>query len=143
MSVKFEPIPRDTLPKDLQKYPDLLAREVYSYRVVSRGPARIFHQEYEDHLRAKLGNKKVAFSLHDIILFLAATAGSGVIQNLSYDALKALVSRIRKPKREFTGGKAKFELVVSRRSYNRLRKEKHPDSSPGFSPALKSRGNLS
>jgi hypothetical protein len=33
----------DKFPKDLQYYPGLLASELYSYRVISRGPAKFFN----------------------------------------------------------------------------------------------------
>src|SRR4051812_14640366 len=98
-------------PKGLRKLPELAAREIYNYRVVGRGLPRIFYKEYEDKARQRRmhmprGTGRHARSPHfalkvsDVVLFLAATAGMGILQNFSYDALKWLVKKIRKPKEE-------------------------------------------
>lgn len=123
--LELEPIPRDLLPKALRGFPDLVAMEMYAYRAVGRRPARIFYKEYEDSLRAKTG-RDTRFRVSDLVLFLAGVAGTGIIQNLAYDVLKILVKKIRRPKREFPTGEVRFEAVISRRTYNRVRRENHP-----------------
>jgi hypothetical protein len=124
--LELEPIPTNSLPRDLRDLPAPFAMEMYAYRAVGRGPARVFYREYEDSLRAKLG-KKAHFRVHDLVLYIASVAGAGIIQNLAYDALKALVRKIRRPKQELGGSGFRFEAVVSRRKYNRVRRERHPD----------------
>lgn len=123
--LELEPIPRDLLPKALRGFPDLVAMEMYAYRAVGRRPARIFYKEYEDSLRAKAG-RKTRFRVSDLVLFLAGVAGTGIIQNLAYDVLKILVKKIRRPKSEFPSSEVRFEAVISRRTYNRVRRENHP-----------------
>jgi hypothetical protein len=146
MAIRFEPMPREKLPKSLRGYPDLLASEEYRYRLVSKGLARHLYLDYEDSLRAKTDrdgtvlasvSMKVArkrgavqFALVPVAIFICATAASGIIGNLSYDALKAAVRRIRKPKREFPDKKITFESVISEKTYRRHRLEAHPNSLP-------------
>lgn len=98
-----------------------LAHHMYLYESVRHGPARIFHNIYERRERRKLGGH-VAFHFADIVFFCAAAAASGVIGNLTYDALKKLIARIRNPKRELIPGGA-FEHIVQRRTYNEVRTE--------------------
>jgi hypothetical protein len=125
--LEFEPIPREALPKDLRHFPDIWAMETYAYRSVRRGPARIFYKDYEDSRRAEMGKQHVAFRVHDIVLFFATAAGSGVIGNLAYAALVSIINRIRRPRKEVGGDNLRLEAVVSRQSYNRLRRKYHPD----------------
>jgi hypothetical protein len=124
--LEFEPIPRDLLPKSLREFPDFVAMESYAYRAVGRGPARIFYEEYEDALRGGRGNKRVAFRVSDIVLFFASAAASGVIGNLAYAAVMTAVRKVRRPKKEFENGAVSFDAVVSRKTYNSARREKHP-----------------
>ena len=42
-------------PKDLRGYPEEYACEIYIYRVVGRGVARVFYKEIEDREKAKEG----------------------------------------------------------------------------------------
>jgi hypothetical protein len=107
-------MPREHFPKKLQIYPDQIASELYRYRVVGRGPARIFYQEYEDKLRANHGRKRVAFCLPGIINFFATVAAQGIIGNFAWAAVCKLASRIRLPKRELFPVKLQFEVVISR-----------------------------
>jgi hypothetical protein len=99
--IKFEGMPMSSFPKDLQKFPDFVASELYNYRVVSRGPARVFNLEYENSLRAaRGGHKTVAFHVHDVALFFAKAAAEGVVGNLAYAALVKAVSALRRPRKE-------------------------------------------
>ena len=136
--IKFEPMPKNALPKDLQEYPDVVANELYKYRTISRGPARVFNIEFENTLRASSGTKNVAFHLHDAALYFAKAAGEGVIGNLAYAALVKAISSIRRPRREFPRAELRFEAVISRRSYTRQREKHHPETAPirKVSPAL-------
>lgn len=104
--------------------------EFYKYRAVRRGPARLFYRAHEDSLRAKLGHRKVAFCLHDVVFFFAKAAAEGVIGNLAFAAILKLVKVVRKPKQELVPSDTQFEAVVSRRNYNRLRQERHPEGGP-------------
>ena len=129
----LQSIPRNKLPKDLQKYPDLLASEMYRYRVVSRGVARRMTLEYEESLRIKYhgaDHGHVAFALAPVVLFILSSATSGVIGNLAYGALKDAVKRIRRPKQEFPFKQISFESVISEDTYRRYRLEEHPGSRP-------------
>lgn len=130
MSKTIEPLPMQAYPKSLRYLPPVVAHELYRYRVVGRGPARVFYQEYEESLRAKHGGGRVAFSVSDIVLYFANAAAAGVIGNIAYNALMRAVTRLRKPKQELVGGSRKFELVISRRTYERLRKDKHQQGKP-------------
>jgi hypothetical protein len=146
MAIRFEPMPREKLPKSLREYPDLFANEMYRYRLVSKGLARRLYLDYEESLRAKtdtdgavlasvsmkMGRKggAVQFALAPVAMFFCASVASGIIGNLSYDALKAAVRRIRKPKREFPPNKITFESVISEKTYRRHRLEAHPNSLP-------------
>jgi hypothetical protein len=126
--IRLEPIPRQIVPKKLREMHDLVVQELYSYSVVSRGAARVFCEEYEERLRSKLKSPGAKFHLHNIVLFMAKTAGTGVISNLAYAALVRLVAAVRKPKQEFPPNKYRFEAVISRTTYNRLRRERHPET---------------
>ena len=137
-----EPMPRDHFPKALQIFPDPVASELYRYRVVGRGPARIFCQEYEDKLRANYWTKRVAFCLPGIIHFFAAVAAQGIIGNFAWAAVCKLASRIRLPKREFFPVKLQFEIVISRTTYNGLRRKRHPDIRPSQAIAPKAESKL-
>jgi hypothetical protein len=119
-------IPR--FPKDLRVYPETFARELYVYRVVGRGIPHVFYKEFEDRERAKeeVHGGEVEFRFHDLIMFFAAAAASGVIGNLTYDAIRKAIEGIRKPQREVASKGIRFESVVSRKTYNRLRRERNP-----------------
>ncbi len=125
--LELEPIAKAPFPEDLRRFPDVGAMEMYAYRAVRRGPARIFYKEYEDSLRAKIGKERAAFRVHDVVLFFAKAAADGIIGNLAYAALSAIINRIRRPRKEIGGKQARFEAVVSRRTYNRIRRENHPE----------------
>ena len=121
-------MPRSSLPKDLRKFPNVVARELYNYRAISRGPAHVFYKEYEDSLRAGIGKEHVAFRLHDVVLFLAKAAAEGIVGNCAYSVLVRAINAIRRPKRELGGSRTRFETVVSRRTYNRVRREHRPST---------------
>jgi hypothetical protein len=127
---KLEPMLKLAFPKDLRDLPDAVASEIYRYRVVGRGPARVFYKEYEDSLRARLGEKEVAFRLHDLIFFFAKAAAEGVVGNLAFSVLAKAINALRKPKQELGGNELRFEAEVSRRTYNHVRREHHPDAKP-------------
>ena len=77
-----------------------------------------------------MGKQHVAFRVHDVVLFFATAAGAGVIGNLAYAALVGIVNRIRRPRREIGGEQLQLEAVVSRRAYNRVRRQNHPNTKP-------------
>jgi hypothetical protein len=124
--LKIEPFPRQSLPKHLQQYPELLASELYTYRVLRRGPARAFYRELEAKMKAKEGTDNVAFRFHDVVLWLLSAAGQGVIGNLAFAVLLEAIRKVRQPKQEIGASKIRLEGVVSRRTYNRIRRERHP-----------------
>ena len=123
--LRLKPIPKHAFPKDLRTLPDLAARELYRYRAVERGLAHVFYMEYEDSLRAKRG-KHVRFSVPDVVNFFAKAAAQGVVGNLAFFILARAITALRKPKQEVMGQGFRFETVVSRRTYSRLRRERHP-----------------
>lgn len=98
------------------------AREVYIYRAVGRGPARIFYKEFEDSEKA---GRDAAFRFHDLVMFFAVAAGSGAIGNFTYAAIIRAIKAIRRPKQEIASKGIRFEAVVSRKTYNRVRREKN------------------
>jgi hypothetical protein len=110
-------------PKSLRQYPEVLAREFYIYRVVGRGIPRTFYKEYEDRRKA---GRQIAFRFHDIVMFFAAAAASGVIGNFAYAAIVRAINAVRKPNMEAMGKGDRFEQVVSRATYNRVRREEQP-----------------
>lgn len=67
----------------------------------------------------------VEFRFVNAVYFVARAAAAGVIGNLTYHAIASLVRAIRKPNREIGGAGVKLELVVSRKTYDRIRSEKH------------------
>jgi hypothetical protein len=109
-------------PKNLRRYPEVAARELYIYRVVRRGLPHVFYKDYEDRRKA---GRQVAFRFHDIVMFFAAAAASGVIGNFTYAAILRAVRSVRKHKQEAMGDAGRFEEVVLRKTYNRIRREKH------------------
>lgn len=127
---EFEPIPKEALPKALRVFPNVVAMEMYAYRAVRRGPARVFYRDYEDSQRARMGKQHMAFRLHDLVLFFATAAGAGVIGNLAYAALISIVNRIRRPRREIGAEHLQLEAVVSRQAYDRARRQRHPNTKP-------------
>lgn len=113
----------------------LLAHEFYIYEAVSKGVARVFYQEFEQRMKVAEGGD-VEFRFHDVVFFLVMAAASGVVGNLAYDALKRAISAVRKPKLE--GGGVRLSSVVSRETYNRERRKKHPGTkASGISPKIK------
>lgn len=118
-------------PPDLRQFPEIAARELYIHRVVGRGAASIFFREYEwkrkeAFLQRHEGAATVAFRFPDVIYFIAAAAAQGVIGNLTYRAVASVVRAIRRPGHELGGGRsAKFEFIISKKTYERLRKERH------------------
>jgi hypothetical protein len=128
----YEPLPRTLLPKDLRDLPELVALEIYLYRTVSRGPARVFVKEIEDLQRKRIGCAEAAFHLHDIVLYFAKIAGEGIIGNLAYAVVSRVVQGIRRPKKEISGGNFVFETTISKKTYKRLREEKHPHTRPAL-----------
>lgn len=111
---------RFKLPKE---FPNEWAREAYIYHVVGRGLPHVFYKEFADRQKA---GREVAFRFHDVVMFFAAAAASGVIGNFTYAAILRAIKAIRKAKQEIGGEDIKFDAVVSRKTYNRVRREKHP-----------------
>jgi len=110
-------------PKSLRQYPEGSARETYIYRVVRRGLPRVFYKEYEHSREA---GRQVKFRFADLVMYFAQAAAQGVIGNLAYYAIAKAIKALRKPKQEAMGKGLRFEAVISRRTYNRLRREQHP-----------------
>ena len=104
--------------------PEIVAREFYIHRAVGRGLAGVFFHEHEEKRGAAAGGH-IAFRFADVVYFFAVAAANGVIGNLTYNALAALAQAVRKPKEELTGANVKFEAVVSRNTYNRLKRQKN------------------
>lgn len=111
-------------PRDLSDLPEIAARHINNPRLINRKPAAIFYQAYDR--RCRNGRKGIAFMFPESVYFIAQAAAAGVIGNLAYGALAYAVRRIRKPTREVIGGGIKFELVISRSTYNRQRRQRHP-----------------
>jgi len=109
-------------PRNLRQYPDAAAREMYIYRVVGRGLPHVFYKEFED---SKKVGRNVAFRFPDIVMFFARAAAEGVIGGFAYAAILRAIRAIRKPKQEVGGEGIRFEAVVSRKTYNRVRREKN------------------
>lgn len=124
---KYELSLRKHLPKDLRDLPETAARELYIYRAVSRGPARVFYQEVEDRARTREGTEDVAFRFADVVMYFAHVAGEGILGHLAYDAVRRAVNAIRHPKKELGSSSLSFEAVISRKTYRKLLKERHPD----------------
>jgi hypothetical protein len=66
-------------------------------------------------------------------MFFAKAAANGVLGNMTYDAIRELIRSIRKPKLEFGSGGIRFEAVVSRKFYNRVRRKKNSGKRAGSS----------
>jgi hypothetical protein len=110
-------------PKSLQQFPENAARELYIYRVVRRGLPHTFYKEFEDRKRAA---REVQFRFVDVVMFFAQAAAAGVIGNFTYAAIHSAIKRIRRPKQELVSGRLRFEAVVSRKTYNHVRRKKNP-----------------
>jgi hypothetical protein len=106
-----------------QQSPVRWAGESYIYEVVGRGLPRVFYKEFED--REKRG-REVEFRFVDVVMFIAAAAASGAIGNFTYAAIVKAFKAIRKPRQEIGGNRIQFEVVVSRKTYNSIRRIKHP-----------------
>lgn len=123
---------------------------MYIYRVVGHGIPRFFYKQFEDRERAKEGihGRQGEFRFHDLVMFFAAAAASGVIGNLAYDAVRKAIQRVRKPGLEIASKGIHFGVVVSRKTYNRVRHEKNPgiralrSSTPKFEEKLESEYRL-
>ncbi len=122
--------PHDKIPRSMAKanvqepsVSELFSREVYIHRAVGRGLARTFFREFEEKEKAAEGGN-VEFRFVDAIYFFAVAAANGVVGNLAYDALARIVRRVRRSEQEVGGG-VRFEVVISRKTYNRLRHQKH------------------
>jgi hypothetical protein len=103
--------------------PEAVRREVHIHRSAGIGLARVFFREYK---QSPAGSSRVAFRFVDVVHFFALAAASGVVGNLAYGSLATAVRAVRKPKREIISGGVRFEAVVSRKTYNRLRRQRHP-----------------
>jgi len=113
-------------PKKSKNLPEVVARELYIHEVISKGLARVFFSEYYEEERLRTRGGKVHFRFADVVYYFAQAAAMGVIGNLAYDTLKAIVRAVRNPKQEIPTGDIRFEVVVSRKTYNRLRLKRHP-----------------
>lgn len=120
----IEPFPESLLPKSMRGvYKGELARHMYRYHVVSRGPARIIIHEFDERKRA---GRKIAFSHHDIVFYFAKVAAEGIVGNLAYDLVKRIANGVREPVRELFRPNIEFPSVVPRETYKRLRLQKNP-----------------
>lgn len=133
-------------PPDLRNLPELWARELYIHRVVGRAPASAFFREFErkrQALEKQRTGRDVAFRFADVVYFIAQAAAMGIIGNIAYDALARMTRQLINSKPQpILGRRIKFEVVVSRTTYNCLRKQKHSgrrarDASLPFTHKLK------
>jgi hypothetical protein len=109
----------------LPKIPlELLTHEIYIHKAIGKGLPAVFFGEFEEREKRAAGGN-VEFRFHDVIYFLAVAAANGVIGNIAYDALKKLISIVRKPRSEGAG--VAFSSVVRRTTYDKLRRKKHPN----------------
>jgi hypothetical protein len=104
-------------------YKGEIARHMYRYHVVSRGPARIILQEYDDRQRA---GQAIAFSHADIVFWLTKIAADGIIGNLAFNLVMKIANGVRQPLKEIFRSDIEFPSVVPKETYNRLRQQKHP-----------------
>jgi len=102
-------------------YLSALARESYVMIAEDFGPvsSRFYHKA------AGEPPPNVAYRLTDPLVFCALAAASGVIGNVAYDALKALVGRLIGTKRETL-----VEEKITSEFYERVRTEIHGADPP-------------
>jgi hypothetical protein len=112
--------------------PILGAHDLLLYRAVSRGPARLFVKDIEDSQRKLMESEGAKFRLHDIVLYFARIAGEGITANLAYAIVSREVQAVRRPKMEECGAHLLFETAISKKTYKRLREEKHPHTRPAL-----------
>ena len=122
--------------KSLRKYPEELARELYIYRAVGREPACVFYKEFEDRQRAhdEQPGVEVEYRFHDLVMYFAQAAAQGVIGNFAFAAILWAIRRVREPKQEIASRGIRFDAVISRKTYNRIRREKNPGKRPRKTP---------
>jgi hypothetical protein len=114
-------------PESLKQYPEEFAREIYIYRAVGRGPARVFYKEFEDRQKAREEpGVEVAHGFHDLVMYFAQAAAQGVIGNFTFAALLWAIKRVRQPKQEVASKGIRFDAVISRKTYDRVRRENNP-----------------
>ena len=120
-------------PKAKREWAEALAHEIYIHDLISTPPARTFFGEFETAYRKQegAGESEVGYRFLDVVYFFAAAAAAGVTGNLAYDSLRALVRRVRRLKQEI--GTVSFEAVVSRSTYDRVRRREHPGKAPSRS----------
>ena len=104
---------------------ELLWREVYVHRAAGRSLPRVFLREHRRILQAAWG-RNADFRFEDAVYFFGVAAATGVRKNLTYNALADLMRAIRKPKHEISGEGLKFESVISRKAYDRHRRQIYP-----------------
>jgi hypothetical protein len=86
-----------------------------------------FYAAYVKEKQKKLHpGREVRYSLQHFVLFCFVAAAQGIIGNASFAAVSELLKRMRQPKAELLPTKATFEAVVSRDTYNRIRRERYP-----------------
>lgn len=122
--LEIEPFPESLLPKSMRGiYKGELARHIYRYHAVSRGPARIIIHEYDERQAA---GRKIAFSHPDIVFYFAKVAGEGIIGNLAFKLIMKIANGVREPLKEIFRPNIEFLSVVPKETYNRLRRQRHP-----------------
>jgi hypothetical protein len=104
---------------------ELLLREAYVQRAAGRSLARVFLREHRQIRQAAWG-RNADFRFEDAVYFFGVAAATGVRKNLTYSALADLTRAIRKPKHEISGKGLKFESVISRKTYDRQRRQMYP-----------------
>jgi hypothetical protein len=130
-----KPLPRKPLPEYLRHLATLGAHDRLLYRAVSRGPARSFVKDMEGSERKKMESKGATFRWHDVVFYFARIAGEGITANLAYAIVGRAVQSVRQPKMEECGAHLLFETAISKKTYKRLREEKHPHTRPALKAA--------
>jgi len=94
------------------------------YHGAKRWSSDAFLEDYVHRFDAEHGGPSLHY-IFGTVRFLCEAAAAGVVGNLTYDALAEVLRKIRKPRQEDIRG-IRFEVVVTRKYYNRVRRLKQP-----------------
>lgn len=106
-----------------------MASNLYEAAILQHPIRGVLYREFKNEIDPQEG---VHFQFENLVYFVIAAAASGIVGNLAYDAVKAILRRLTwRNQDELT---ERLERVISEVRYERLRSQKHSVLPPSSEP---------